>query len=925
MGVKWTKLSALAAALMTTVATFGPHGAGAETSPSSARYGAATNPNNIAPTVATRSHQSLRAFGEPRMTVGHPNTTWDAEDIRHYKKMLTTSAELRQLLSDLRKTMDERIGKPIEIPPPQKGPDGAWLYPGDYFPDFPGRPHADNPVQNFSRFLDRDSQTIASLGILYALTDDAKYAKYARDLLIAYSNLPRYGASTLTNYRYSHGLTSFTLEDSLDLLNLARGYDLIYNFPALSAADRTRIHDELLRPLASVMLYPTDIGHDPTATVAAANNNRAALGDAAVLLAGYATDDQELVDAALYGTRTTLTDPRDAAWRYKHFPPLKDWVAATADHPSAGLLTVHLAPADIPAGTWVEGSPAYSFYALQGLVSAAEAGWRHGIDLYHHNDSIMKYLFDFPLLLAYPDMSIAAENDSHRLWLRSPTLYDYGYLRYRDPRYLAIINRSDRRPSFGAGAQGAKQRADGESGRRLIDPWAVVAPPAVFFDLDPREEAPPPKFPDVNFPAVGFGVLRAPAENGPGLTSLTLSYGPAGSHGHPDKLHIDLWALDDILMPSPGVLFPYDNPLDPKWHWTTLAHNTLTVDEANQHYLAHPPQKEQAHADQLVYGPAERFGVQRAWSDTVYPGVTLDRSLCLTRNYLADLFAAFSTAPHKYDLAWHIRGKPTSELPFAVSPFPDPVPNGYNAFTEVRQAPRTNGAWSVAFGEEGRFARFLAAGGTPTQPVLGSGGTYADTSPGGKPVTSTAPTLIERREALNATVFGNVLDVSGGRTGFVKAVRQLGGQDQGFGLLSVETTDGADLCFASYRSGVHSAAGLETDALQALVEMKGSSPRAIYLGGGTIVKVGDAALQRSEEGLASIEADDGGGYVVSNPSPKPATVTVSLKALEGLEAHDLDDEGKPKGKADVVVQGAGVFALRLDAGARVGFFPPGEP
>ncbi len=245
--------------------------------------------------------------------------------------------------------------------------------------------------------------------------------------------------------------------------------------------------------------------------------------------------------------------------------------------------------------------------------------------------------------------------------------------------------------------------------------------------------------------------------------------------------------------------------------------------------------------------------------------------------------------------------------------------------TEVRQAPRTGDTWSVAFDEGGRLARLVAAGGTPTRPILGSGGVYADALPNGKAVMSTAPTLIERREALNATVFGNVLDVSGGKTGYVTTVSQAGGPDQGFGLLRIETADGADLCFASYRSDVHSAAGLETDALQALVEMNGSSPRAIYLGGGTIVKAGDAALRRSAEGLASIETVANGGYVVANPSPEPATVTVSLKALEGLEAHDLDRDGEPKGRADVDVKGAGVFSLRLEAGARVGFLPPGKP
>ena len=175
-------------------------------------------------------------------------------------------------------------------------------------------------------------------------------------------------------------------------------------------------------------------------------------------------------------------------------------------------------------------------------------------------------------------------------------------------------------------------------------------------------------------------------------------------------------------MPSPGVLFPYDNPLDTKWFWTTLAHNTLTVDETNQD-LRSPPRKKPTpiRADQAVYGPAASMGVERAWSDSAYPGVTMDRSICLTSGYLADLFAAFSDTPHTYDLAWHIKGAPSSDLAFAASSFPEPVPNGYNALASVRQAPPTSGPCSIAFAQGETSSRLLAAGGSLTQPILGSG------------------------------------------------------------------------------------------------------------------------------------------------------------------------------------------------------------
>lgn len=65
--------------------------------------------------------------------------------------------------------------------------------------------------------------------------------------------------------------------------------------------------------------------------------------------------------------------------------------------------------------------------------------------------------------------------------------------------------------------------------------------------------------------------------------------------------------------------------------------------------------------------------------------------------------------------------------------------------------------------------------------------------------------------------------------------------------------------------------------------------------------------------------------IVANPSPTPATVTVTLKALEGLQAFQLDSEGQPKGKAEVAAKGAATFSVPLEADSRVGFFPSQRP
>jgi len=868
------------------------------------------NPSNIAPTVATAPYAGVKVAGEPRMAVGHPNTIWDKEDVAHFKALLKTNAELHAVFARLKGQMDERIGSPVDVPPPQKGSDGAWLYPGDYFPDFPGTGVAHTPVQKFTRRFGEDSLTVYSLGLVYALTDDERYAAYARALLLAYSNLPRYGPSKATDYRYEKGLTNQILEDAVDLISLARGYDLVHDSPSLSPEDRARIHDDLLRPLASVMLYPTAFERDPSATFARMANNRGAIGATAVLLAGYATDDQELVNAALYGTWATIRRTSEA--KYRQFPPAKDWVAATADHPGDGLLAVAFGAQTIAGGMWVEGSPGYSFYALSAMINAAEACWRHGVDLYSRDNFRLKRLFDFPLLVGYPDETMPAENDSSRFSLADAdhaTLYEYAYRRYRDPRYLSIIDAPRRSP------------------RDLVYRPIPASPPSILYDLAPHAALRPASLPDVNYPAVGYGVLRAPVPDGAGVQSLTLSYGPAAAHGHPDKLHIDLWALGGVLMPSPGVIFPYDNPMDVKWHWTTLAHNTLTVDRQSQLFrdYDHKLPSDNVRADQIVYGPADTVGLQRAWSDTAYPGVTIDRAVFLAGRYLADLFAAFSPSPHAYDLAWHVRGVPTSSLPFAATQFPEAAPHGYDAFTSVREAPTTADPWSIAFERKGQIARLVAAGGRETRPILGDGGRFIQPStldgdgPNGEPV---APTLIERRENVHSTIFGDVLDLTGGVDGYVKAVTQTGGEESGYALLRIETRDGVDACFVAYRPGAYATPDLGTDARQAMVVGTGASPRVLYLGGGTFLNAGDASIRRSEEGLAYIEATPGGGYIVGNPSPAGATLTVKLKALTGLEAFMIDGDGRPPRRLDAKVGDDGEVVLRLEGSSRVRFSAP---
>ena len=269
---------------------------------------------NIALSPATLPYVGVQVVGKPRVAAKHPNVFWDQEDINHYKEMLQSSRELQIQFAELKRKMDEVVGQPVSIPEPQKGPDGQWLFPGDYFPRSLGRPTPPTLGRIFRLHMIKAADAVSDLGTVYVLTGDEKYAKHARDILVGYSNCSRYGPPKGMDKRSGKGLLGALFDQAMILQVITRGYDLISSSRSVSAEDRIRIHDELLRPLATEMVYPIAPELNIGSTVASEANNRAAMAAASVLLVGYATDDDELVergalrhafDAALFRPRAS--------------------------------------------------------------------------------------------------------------------------------------------------------------------------------------------------------------------------------------------------------------------------------------------------------------------------------------------------------------------------------------------------------------------------------------------------------------------------------------------------------------------------------------------------------------------------------------------------------------------------------------------
>ena len=378
-------------------------------------YQATAAPANIGLTPATQPPTDTQVFGEPRNSVGHPNTLLDKEDIDALKKGLATNAEEKSAFDRLKVNADKKLGEDFGVPIAQKAADGSWMYPGD----MPGITKLGDVSQN-------NATAMTQLGMMYQLTGDEKYGEYAKKMLLAYADgFYHWGHPegwTPSKYRsaFDGRLTSQFLEDGGTLIEYAYDYDMVASLPSWTLAERAHMRDDLFKNIVAMFIAP-EIGKT---NYLDSENNRSAICAAGTLMAGYACEDQDLINLALYGR------------------------GGTKEAPTGGTLKVHFGETGIfPDGLWIEGAPAYQLgIASDALFDTSETLWHHGIDMYRFRGGLMKRLLDSGIALAYPDdqMTVADLHDSGQLQLAGSNgglsvPYECGYRRYRDPNYLPII------------------------------------------------------------------------------------------------------------------------------------------------------------------------------------------------------------------------------------------------------------------------------------------------------------------------------------------------------------------------------------------------------------------------------------------------------------------------------------------------------
>lgn len=482
------------------------------------------------------------------------------------------------------------------------------------------------------------------------------------------------------------------------ILQIARTYDCLAAAP-LAAAD-----DRLFRKLLNATRAAIDTANHPFC-----GNHGTAVMLGRLALAAALHEPQGVHDV-LYGCA------RNGQWRYGLIHQLRHDILSDGLH-------------------W-ERTPGYHSFTLYILAELADLLLPLGVDLWHaelppqwQDDGhdlhraygprpgvkTLKAAFDAPFYLAFPNGGLSTLGDSRLENLRGVFtwgfLYDRAYEVYHDPKYAWLLRRSE------AEVPPDQRRLPGLP-LALQPPWIAEAefgriararPPAGRFDFrtDSRFSLAGEHRGSCSlFPVYGAAVLRAAPEK-PEAAAAYLFWGPhSAGHQSPAALHVDLYGGGEKATDAPRLdNRGYSDPMYLTWGRTTIAHNTVTADEApmfpydfetDSIWEADRWRDSISDGELLLFQPdGKGFKAVRALNERVYPGVRLDRTVVVTTEFMLDAFRVSSDRVRQFDWAMHAVGNP--ELPRGSRPGALGEKRGYRHFLNARRIPAPGGTFGLTW------------------------------------------------------------------------------------------------------------------------------------------------------------------------------------------------------------------------------------
>lgn len=459
-------------------------------------------------------------------------------------------------------------------------------------------------------------------GLLYSVTGDERYARFIRDMLKKYADLyPTLGEHPARAGESSGRLFWQTLNETVWLVHASQAYDFIYNW--LKPEERTLFEKNIFRPMAKFFTVDRANEHDRI-------HNHGTWMVTAVGMAGYAMRDQNLVDIALYGTR-------------------KDG--------SGGFLK-QMDVLFSPDGYYTEGLY-YFRYAIMPFILFAQAIENNQPDLkiFERRGAILKKALYAGLQFTNMNGAFFPVNDAMKeKTYRSPEVVlalDIMYQRYgQDPSLLSIAEKQGGVALLGAGVLVA--RALAETKNLIPFPYRSVE----YSDGASGNEG-------------GIAALRMGPESDQLVVCMKYT-GHGLSHGHYDKLSMLMYDCGNEILQDYGaarfmnVESKYGGrylPETKSFAMQTIAHNTVTVDEAS-HFQGKQSVSERFHGEKHFFSADDPgFHIVSAKVDNTYPGVRMQRTMALVSDadnvkpVVIDLFRINADKEHQYDLPFYYMGQ----------------------------------------------------------------------------------------------------------------------------------------------------------------------------------------------------------------------------------------------------------------------------
>ncbi len=636
-------------------------------------------------------------------------------------------------------------------------------------------------------------------GRLFLITEETKYRDYIVDMLTAYATVyPTLESNVSLDSNPPGKLFHQTLNENMWMLYASCAYSCIYH--TISEEQKRLIEDDLLKQM--IEMFVVTYAHDFDIV-----HNHGLWAVAAVGICGYAINDQESVDKALYGLKM--------------------------DKVSGGFLA-QLDQLFSPDGYYMEG-PYYHRFSLRPIYLFAEAIERRQpeIGIYEFNDSVIKTTSYSVFKTAFPDGTLPALNDSSK----TISINDEGvimatsvcYHRYEQTETL--LGMADHQQdvwvhSSGQTLSNAVEQAD------EIKPfnWG-----SLFVTDGPEGEK------------GGVSILRHRDEKDDDTMAL-IWFGQHGSdhqyhsaldHGHYDGLHLSVFnrgheVLHDYgfgrwvnVEPKFGGRYIPENKTYCK---QTVAHNTVTVDQKTQNnFDTALAESKFGQKHFFVADDQSLQGMSGTISD-YYTGVDMQRSIILAdlpefeKPLVIDVYRIEADAEHEYDLPVHHSGQIIrTDFDYQVESTLKPLgeDNGYQHLWNVGSG-KVEGSSLVSWLHDSSYYSLV------TSAVEGSEVIFARTGANDPDFNLKSEPALILRQSGQDHVFASVLETHGyfnesieasvGARGLVKAVSVVGHNSIGT-VVRIETTSGN-----TYHYGISNQA---EDAQKALhtVEFSGNTYR----------------------------------------------------------------------------------------------------